>query len=113
MCGPNLKRKGQGVIELLIGNEKVTNGCHLHAPTERHCAKQSALSSLKGAYLTHLNLYEVIMNIHKTRNSLEAMNAPQIPIVYKRQNLLHVYQTLLAHQDMTKKITFMKRIKER
>jgi len=40
MCGPSLKRKGQGVIELLIGNEKVTNGCHLHAPTDRHCAKQ-------------------------------------------------------------------------
>ena len=40
----------------------------------------------------------------KTRNSLKVSNDPKMPIVYK---------TLLAHQDMTKKITFMKRIKER
>jgi len=30
MCGPSLKNVGQGVIELLIGNEKVTDG-----PTDR------------------------------------------------------------------------------
>ena len=26
MCGPSLRKVGQGVLELLIGNEKITDG---------------------------------------------------------------------------------------
>ena len=39
MCGPRLKKIGQGVLELLIRNEKVTNR-QTDRPT---CAKQFAL----------------------------------------------------------------------
>jgi len=44
MCGPSLKKVGQGVLELLIGNEKVTGG---QRPTDR--PKQYSLSSSKRA----------------------------------------------------------------
>jgi len=26
MCGPSLRKVGQGILELLIGNEKITEG---------------------------------------------------------------------------------------
>jgi len=46
MCGPSLRKVSQGVLELLIGNEKVTGG---QRPTDRQtCAKPSLLQ--KGAY---------------------------------------------------------------
>ena len=41
MCGQSLRKVGQGVLELLIENEKVTDG--------QTCAKLYALSSSKGA----------------------------------------------------------------
>jgi len=47
MCGSSLKKVGQGVLELLIGNEKVTDGqSHLTTdlPTDRHV--QSSMPSL-------------------------------------------------------------------
>jgi len=44
MCEQSLRKVGQGILELLIGNEKVTDG-QTDRPT---CAKQSALSSSKG-----------------------------------------------------------------
>jgi len=37
MCGPSLKKVGQGVLELLIGNQKVTDGQTdrlTHKPTD-------------------------------------------------------------------------------
>jgi len=43
---------------------------------------------------------------YKTRNLLEARNAPQMPVVYKGRIC---NPTLLVHQDMTKKITFYER----
>jgi len=46
-------------------------------------------------------LWTIQTHTDRTRKSLEARNAPQKPIVYKR------------HQDMTKKPPFMKRNKER
>ena len=44
MCVPSLRRVGQGVLHLLIGDEKVTGG-----QTDPTCAKQYALSSSRGA----------------------------------------------------------------
>jgi len=35
MCGPSLKKVGQGVLELLIGNAKVTDG-QKDGQTDRH-----------------------------------------------------------------------------
>jgi len=40
MYGQSLKKVGQGVLELLIGNEKVTDG----QTDQQTCAKQYALS---------------------------------------------------------------------
>ena len=40
MCGPSLRKVGQGVLDLLIGNEKVLN--------RQTYAKQYALSSSRG-----------------------------------------------------------------
>ena len=45
MCGPTLRKVGQGILEILIGNEEVTHDL----PTDPPCAKQYALSSSKGA----------------------------------------------------------------
>ena len=50
MCGPSLRKVGQGVLELLIGNEKVTEDRQTARPT---CAKQYALSSSKGGHKKH------------------------------------------------------------
>jgi len=55
MCGPSLRKVGQGVFELLIGNEKDTDG-EIEKQTYRQtdpptCAKQYALSSSKGGII--------------------------------------------------------------
>ena len=47
MCGPSLKKVGQGVLELLIGNEKVTDG-QIGRPT---CTKPYALSTSNGGII--------------------------------------------------------------
>jgi len=39
MCGPSLRKVGQGVLEILIGNEKVTDG---QTNRQTACAKQYA-----------------------------------------------------------------------
>jgi len=44
MCGPSLRKVGKGILEVLIGNEKVTDG-----QTDR----QYALSSSKGVIKIH------------------------------------------------------------
>jgi len=51
MCGPSLRKVGQDVLELLIGNEKVTDG-----PTEMCKAICPAPSSLKKGIKTHYQL---------------------------------------------------------
>jgi len=55
MCGQSLRKVSQGVLELLIGNEKVTDG-QTDRPT---WTKQYALSSSKGGikrFMTIKNL---------------------------------------------------------
>jgi len=57
MCGPSLRKVGQGFLELLIGNEKVTDGQTTRLP----CAKQYALSSSKGGIKSNNPIFEVLM----------------------------------------------------
>jgi len=45
-----LKKVGQGVLEFMIGNEKVTD----RQTDQTTCAKQNALSSSKGGIITGL-----------------------------------------------------------
>ena len=49
MCGRSLRKVGQGVLKLLIGNEKVTDE-QTDGQTDRPtCTKQYSLSSSKGS----------------------------------------------------------------
>jgi len=61
MCVPSLRRVGQGVLHLLIGDEKVTGG-----QTDPTCAKQYALSSSRGINirLNNKNLNHCITSVH-------------------------------------------------
>jgi len=54
MCGPSLRKVGEGILELLIGKVKVTDrrtDIHTDQPP---CAKQYAHSSSKGAIKTYI-----------------------------------------------------------
>ena len=52
MCGPSLRKVGQGILELLMGNEKVTDGRTDRQTYQQTCTKQYALSSSKGGIKT-------------------------------------------------------------
>ena len=54
MCGQTLRKVGQGVLKLLIRNEKVTDG--------HTCTKQYALSSSKGGILKDLQRNSLNLN---------------------------------------------------
>jgi len=54
MCGPRLKKVCQGVLELLIGNEKVTDG-QTFQPTDRHV--QRAKGNMQILLTTTLIMY--------------------------------------------------------
>ena len=54
MCGPSLKKVCQGVLELLIGNEKVTDG-QTFQPTDRHV--QRAKGNMQILLTTTLIMY--------------------------------------------------------
>jgi len=56
MCGSNLKKVDLGVLELLIGNEKVTDGLTYRQTDLQTWAKQYALSSSKGGIKTERSL---------------------------------------------------------
>ena len=51
MCGTSLRKLGQGVLELLIGNKNVTDGRTDRQTNRPTCANQYALSSLKGGII--------------------------------------------------------------
>ena len=53
MCGPSLRKLGEGVFELLIGSEKVTDRQTTRSP----CAKQYALSSSNGGIKTCIHTH--------------------------------------------------------
>ena len=53
LCCPSLRGVGQGVLELLIGNEKVTDG-QTGRPT---CTKPYALSSSKGGIIKKIDFF--------------------------------------------------------
>ena len=55
MCGQSLRKVGQGILQLLIGNEKVTDG-QTNRPT---CAKQYALSCSKGGIKSSQALMDI------------------------------------------------------
>jgi len=45
MCGPNMRKVGQGVLELLIGNKKITDGL-TYRQTNRPTDMYKAICSL-------------------------------------------------------------------
>ena len=91
MCGPSLRKVGRGVFELLIGNEKVTDG-----QTDRTtCAKQYALSSLKRGILILIVLnWENSMKVYYPLNCFSIVNIRQ-----PKHCTAHI--AILSHQDHT------------
>ena len=78
MCGASGTREvGQGILELLIGNEKVTDGRTYRQTNRLTCAKQYALSSLKGGRRECYNSTTWFCTLITATVSLEALNFTQ------------------------------------
>ena len=78
MCGQSGTRKvGQGILEILIGNEKVTDGRTYRQTNRLTCAKQYALSSLKGGRRECYNSTTWFCTLITATVSLEALNFTQ------------------------------------